>query len=211
MELPRVKSACRGCGLPLPVKEKLEKDTADGVYIDNRFCGGCLAHRPVFDAVRAAFWYEDAIPTLIHRLKYAQRLSAARVLGAAMVPVFARTPLPDAIVPIPLHSSRLRERGFNQSIELIRPAAMQLGVPLLVNAMKRVRITQEQAGLAANQRRTNVRGAFRVGGVPYRTVALFDDVMTTGHTASEAACVLKNAGVETVYVWLCARAAPAFA
>lgn len=206
-ELPRVTSACQCCGLPLPGRSKRGSQAAGVVPPESPFCGDCSKRRPVFDAVCAAFWYDDMIPTLIHRLKYAHRLSAARVLGEAMVPVFAQTPVPEAIVPIPLHPARLRERGFNQSIELIRPTAMQLGLPLLVNAMKRVRITQEQAGLAANQRRTNVRGAFCVGDVPYRSVALFDDVMTTGHTVSEATRVLKNAGVERVYVWLCARAA----
>lgn len=195
-ELPRVGVACTRCGLPLPVSS---------------MCGVCLRSPPPFDAVRAAFWYQAPVATLIHQLKYDGKLNAARVLGHSLTQTFSdgTSPLPDAIVPVPLHESRLRQRGFNQSIELIRTTAKQLGVPLLVNGMERVRVTQEQATLPANQRRRNVRGVFTASPKWYRqvqTVALFDDVMTTGHTVAEAARALKAAGVERVVVWLCARA-----
>jgi ComF family protein len=195
-ELPRVGVACIRCGLPLPVMST---------------CGVCLRSPPPFDAVRAAYWYQAPVATLIHQLKYDGKLNAARVLGHSLAQAFTEgtSPWPDAIVPVPLHDSRLRQRGFNQSIELIRTTAKQLGVPLFVNGMERVRVTQEQAKLPASQRRRNVRGVFTASPKEYRqvkTVALFDDVMTTGHTVAEATRALKAAGVERVVVWLCARA-----
>lgn len=195
-ELPRVGVACIRCGLPLPAIST---------------CGVCLRSPPPFDAVRAAYWYQGPVAALIHQLKYDGKLHAARVLGHALAQTFSAgtLPLPDVIVPVPLHESRLRQRGFNQSVELIRATAKQLGIPLLIDGMKRIRVTQEQATLPAKQRRRNVRGVFAAPPNLYRqvkTVALFDDVMTTGHTVAEAARVLKAAGVERVVVWLGARA-----
>lgn len=195
-ELPRVSVACQRCGSPLA-----EWST----------CGICLRHPPPFDAVRAAYWYQTSVAALIQQLKYEGKLNAARVLAQTLVHTFsAETALwPDAIVPVPLHPTRLRQRGFNQSVELIRTTAQKLDIPLMLNGLARVRVTQEQAILPAHQRRRNVRGVFVASPKLYRqikTVALFDDVMTTGHTVAEATRALKAAGVERVVVWLCARA-----
>jgi len=114
---------------------------------------------------------------------------------------------PQCILPVPLHKKRLRQRGFNQSIELARPVAKKTGLTLLLNHVVRVRETEAQTGLDAKQRRKNIRGAFEcVKAMPYEYVAILDDVVTTGSTVNELARVLKKAGVKRVDVWSIARA-----
>lgn len=114
---------------------------------------------------------------------------------------------PQALVPIPLHRGRLRRRGYDQSLELARPLARQLGVPLRDDLLRRVRATAAQSRLDAGARRRNLRGAFAVsaGAAAPSHVALVDDVMTTGATARSAATALLRAGVRRVDVWVRAR------
>ncbi len=117
-------------------------------------------------------------------------------------------PLPAALLCVPLHESRLRERGYNQALELAKPLARALHLPLHPHALRRIRSTQAQSGLDARARRRNLRGAFEID--PAQTlpthVALLDDVMTTGSTLRECARVLRKAGVQRVDVWALARA-----
>jgi len=116
-------------------------------------------------------------------------------------------PRPDAIVPVPLHPSRLRRRGYDQALELAKPIARELGIPLLANALQRVRATAPQSELDAGARQRNLRRAFAVkdGAELPAHVALIDDVMTTGATLNAAAKVLRRAGVARVDAWVCAR------
>ncbi|QWF19930.1 ComF family protein [Lysobacter capsici] len=114
---------------------------------------------------------------------------------------------PPVLVPIPLHRSRLRERGYDQALELARPLARQLGLPLQAQALTRVRDTSAQSQLDASQRRRNLRDAFAWNGdvaMPAHIV-LIDDVMTTGATLHSAARVLRRAGALRVDAWVCAR------
>ncbi|MGB2788995.1 MAG: ComF family protein, partial [Dokdonella sp.] len=115
---------------------------------------------------------------------------------------------PAALLCVPLHESRLRERGYNQALELAKPLARALHWPRHPHALRRIRSTQAQSGLDARARRRNLRGAFEVD--PAQTlpthVALLDDVMTTGSTLRECARVLRKAGVQRVDVWALARA-----
>ena len=115
---------------------------------------------------------------------------------------------PELLLPVPLHRTRLRQRGYNQALELAKPLARLLGVPLCRDLLQRQRGTAAQTELDAVARRRNVRGAFAVrAGVALPThVAILDDVMTTGATLAECARVLKRAGVQRVDVWALARA-----
>jgi len=116
--------------------------------------------------------------------------------------------LPNAIVPVPLHPTRLRERGYNQALELAKPLAREFGLVLAPGLLRRTRATAAQSDLDAVARRNNLRGAFEVDtnhAAPAH-VALLDDVMTTGTTLREAARTLKRAGVARVDVWVLARA-----
>lgn len=204
-DLPRLDPAsgqtCQRCAVPLV-----------GAY-PGTVCGSCLRRPPPYDAALAAFRYEAPIDRLVTAFKFHQRLHLARLLGEALAEVVSAALStreigpPQAIVPVPLHPARLRSRGYNQALELARPVAAHLGIPLAPSLCRRVRETEAQTDLPAAQRRANVRGAFRAGPcVGIHHIAIIDDVLTTGHTAAEVARTLKQAGVYRVEVWGCARA-----
>jgi len=114
---------------------------------------------------------------------------------------------PDVILPVPLHPARLRSRGFNQAVELARPAAKGFDLRPAIAAVERVRDTPSQSRLSSSQRRKNLRGAFRVhGDFSGQTVAIVDDVMTTGTTVNALAAVLRRAGAREIRIWVIARA-----
>jgi ComF family protein len=145
----------------------------------------------------------------IRALKFHQQLGLARLLGEQLARRLApETARPDLIIPVPLHGARLRERGYNQALEIARPVASALGVPLNFQTLQRVRATAPQTGLAIAARRKNVRNAFRLrdpDAVRGRHLALIDDVMTTGSTAEAAAQCLRAAGAEKIEIWVVAR------
>ncbi len=114
---------------------------------------------------------------------------------------------PDALIAVPLHSSRLKERGFNQSDEIALYLKKQLDIPLLNQHLKRVIDTVSQASLKAPERRKNLNNAFQyqhTDGTDF--IAIIDDVVTTGSTANEIAKTLKKTGVKRVEIWTFARA-----
>jgi ComF family protein len=116
-------------------------------------------------------------------------------------------PQPDVLLPIPLHSKRLRERGYNQALELARPIAAEWGVPLDFNSCTRKKETTEQIGLSAKLRRSNLKGAFELkDNFQGKRIVIVDDVMTTGNTVSELSRQLLRAGASSVDIWVCARA-----
>lgn len=132
---------------------------------------------------------------------------AARTRAQASTAEHDRIVAPPVLVPIPLHRSRLRERGYDQALELARPLARHLGLPLQTQALTRVRDTSAQSRLDARQRRRNLRDAFawnRDIAIPAHVV-LIDDVMTTGATLHSAARALRRAGAVRIDAWVCAR------
>ena len=142
------------------------------------------------------------------RYKFGGDLAAGRVLATLWQHEPQPLALPEAVVVVPLHTGRLRQRGYNQALELAKPLARAFDVALHVDVLRRVRPTQAQTELDARARRRNVRGAFALASdvtLPAH-VAVLDDVMTTGATLAECARVLKRAGVQTVDVWALARA-----
>lgn len=172
-------------------------------------CGTCLITPPPFNEVFCAFAYQEAVTAMIVGLKFQGQLAYARILGELMAEPLARRKkaLPELILPIPLHAQRLKERGFNQAVEIARPIGKALGIPLELRALKRVKNTAAQMKLSAKERRQNIRGAFRVEeSLAGKRVALVDDVMTTGSTLREVASCLLRGGVREVEVWCAARA-----
>ena len=193
-ELPHNPVACRLCGLPLTVAE-------EGV------CGKCLQHPPPLDGSVIPFRYASPLDHLLLGLKFSQQLTNARLLGGLMADAIVATgsPLPDIIVPIPLHNTRLRERGYNQALELARPIAKRLGVPLAQGLAVRAQETAAQSKLDKKERNRNIKGAFSVRGKLPEHIAIVDDVVTTGSTVYELARVLRRGGAKRVVVWACAR------
>ena len=187
---------CPRCALPLEVPAPL--------------CGECLQREPPFAFAWAPFRYGHPLDLLETRFKFSRDLAAGRVLAQLMIER-ARSDapeLPELLVPVPLHRLRLRERGYNQTLELARPIARVLGVELGAHVLTRNRATPPQTGLDARARRRNLHGAFSVETSPTLPahVAVIDDVMTTGATLREAAQTLIRAGVDRVDVWALARA-----
>lgn len=170
-------------------------------------CGRCQQHPPAYAAVHAAFHYTTPIDRLIRGAKYGGRLDWAALLGRQLAHhMHAHVPDFDAIVPVPLHRTRLRERGYNQSLELARPIIKRLKIPLL-HAVRRLRATPSQASLSAEERTKNVRHAFAINGeVTGRSVAVVDDVVTSGATVEAVARCLLKAGAKRVEILAVARA-----
>ena len=192
-----IENSCRQCALPLA------GPGPDGL------CGQCLRKPPAFDTALSLFPYQAPISLLIQGLKFHNRLAHARLLGGLLAAAVRERNLavPDCLLPVPLSNRRLRQRGFNQSMELARPLAHSLQIPVATKLLRRVRDTTPQVTLTYRQRRSNIRAAFALScdSAPGH-IAIIDDIITTGSTCDEIARVLKNAGAQRVDVWSIARA-----
>jgi ComF family protein len=208
-DLPRIGRCCARCALPLPVTAAVPGQAAPTLV-----CGGCQRLAPPFARCVAVFRYEDPLPLLVAGLKFRGRLNVLRLMGLLLAHALqdesnehpTQALLPDLIIPVPLHRRRLRQRGYNQSLELARIAGGLLGVPVSPASCERRLATPPQVGLDAAQRLHNVRGAFRATRrLDGLHVTVLDDVVTTGGTVSEVARVLQGAGCRRVDVWTLAR------
>ena len=178
-----------------------------------QICGACQESRPHFSRATAYGAYDGELRELIHLLKYEQVLPAAGVLGGMLADAIRKLGIgmPVLVVPVPLHSSKRRQRRFNQADLIARAALKKLaqdGLEFAPKILVRVKPTVSQIGLTRPQRRENMRGAFQVvppNRVKGRSILLVDDVLTTGTTASECARGLRKAGAEQVWVATAAR------
>jgi ComF family protein len=167
---------------------------------DDHTCGRCITAPPPYTAARAALRYESSCRDLIHAFKYQKKSHLRLPLGlltAQLLSSFAAGQHPDLLLPVPLHISRLRSRGFNQAILLGEVLSRQWHIPLLRQGLKRTRATTPQMELTRTERLTNLRGAFVVtdtAALANRNIMLVDDVFTTGSTLAECAQVLRQAG-----------------
>ena len=200
---------CSSCGLPF--------ETSHG---PDHICGNCMTDPPVYAQARAAGIYQGVLRSTIHQLKYERREKLARPLGRLLWETLRQYWVPDQfdwVIPVPLHSTRLRKRGFNQAQALVREwpqLAAGEGLRLktdwiAAHLLVRYRPTEPQTGLKRDRRMENLRGAFRVNGEPLlqnRAVLIVDDVMTTGTTVDICAQTLLEAGAASVRVLTLARA-----
>jgi len=195
--LPSMPLGCMRCANPLSSSNKSDK----------LLCGHCLKQPPAYDDTIALFPYQQPIDSLVQALKFRHQLNHGLLLAKLMARHLAdKQASADCIIPVPLHSTRLRQRGFNQALELARPISKKLNIPIDSHSCRRRHDTQSQSSLPLDQRKQNVRYAFVVKPCRYEHVAIVDDVMTSGHTVNALATALKHQGVKKVSVWTCCRA-----
>jgi ComF family protein len=169
-------------------------------------CGACLKDPPAFARTIALFRYEFPVDRLIQALKYGHQLALAAWLGHRLGERLVAADY-DLLLPLPLHPSRLRTRGFNQSLEIARVTSKALAIPMNPGILTRIRATPPQAALPLKERGRNVRGAFECArDLAGKRILLVDDVMTTGSTLREAARILKLHGAGQITVAVAARA-----
>jgi len=202
---PMVGATCEICGEGLG---------SGGFVAEDKICPACQESHPHFTRAAAYGAYDGGLRELIHLLKYERVAPAAVVLGRMLEEAIQKLSLPaDSIlvIPVPLHSSKRRERGFNQAELIARAALKGNTLPIAefaADVLERIRPTVSQIGLTRPQRMENIRGAFRIrhpSRVSGRSVLLVDDVLTTGTTVSECARILRKAGAEKVWVATVAR------
>lgn len=170
-----------------------------------------IANPPAYDRARAAVRYDDIARHLVHAFKYGDRLDLAPMMGRWMARAGRElTEGADGFIPVPLHWRRLWARRFNQSAVLASAVSQLTSVPVLTDALRRVRATQQQVGLDKSERAENVQGAFKVtperqAEVAGRRLILVDDVLTSGATTNACARALLRAGAAHVDVLVFAR------
>lgn len=192
--LPRLpKPGCPQCALPTPIGE---------------ICGRCLAKPPHYDATLAAYSYDFPLDKLVQSFKYGHRLALGKYFGQQLATLSEHLAA-DLILALPLHPDRLRQRGFNQALELARPVSKALRILIDATSCRRTRDTPAQANLAWREREKNIRGAFHCSAdFTGKRLLLIDDVMTTGASLNECARTMKLHGASSVTLLVVARALP---
>jgi competence protein ComFC len=191
---------CERCGLPY-----------EGAITGTFECGNCQDLKLHFHSARSAVVATEKILETIHLYKYSRALWFEPFLAGLLIerahPVLAAG-VWDAVVPVPLHSAKLREREFNQAERLSRRLSEATGIPVEASLVRRVVPTRTQTLLSREERLANMRNAFMAAdglNLSGKTLVLVDDVMTTGATTSACAKVLRQAGADKVCVWTVAR------
>lgn len=199
-DLPFLKNCCQCCAQPLP----------EGQIV----CGTCL-NNPLLPNIRTfgLFYYKTPIKQLLLGLKFSDRLINAKILGELMANYLHYRHLdqdkPEVIIPVPLHPSRLSVRGYNQALELARPIAKKLNIKIDKLSVIRTKNTFAQALLSTKERTQNVLQAFDINKdrlKQYKHVAVIDDVITTGNTATELCKILYQNGINKIDIWCLAKA-----
>ncbi len=191
--LPRMQTACGSCALPVTTTRSL--------------CGRCQKKPPPVDLAKTLFYYQPPITQAIFQLKFSGKIRFAKFFGSLLTKAISKENLQaDFLVPVPLHKKRLRERGFNQAIELAKPISKALNIPIC-RQIKRITNTPTQIKLNAKQRQKNIRNAFSTKqSFKNKRLIIIDDVVTTTATTHELAKLLKKNGAKMVAVFSVARA-----
>ena len=204
-------TVCPRCAAPLPVGPSDPPAPAAKPDPASAPCPACLERPPPFDRVIGPWSFAPPLSSLIHRMKYRRELAAAAALGRLLAREAASRPdfaVPGAVIGMPISRRRLLRRGFNHAEELAVVVRRGLGLPPPRGVRIHRRHTPPQAKAeSAAERHANVAGAFSVRRWPagLRQVAIVDDVLTTGATASALAETLRSRGIERIEIWCCAR------
>jgi ComF family protein len=192
---------CTLCGVPFLSRE-----------IENHPCGACLTRGKYFTMARAVGYYEGPLREAIHRWKYEEKSYLTLFFGEKLAEGFCRYWDPqsfDLIIPVPLHSKRLRERGFNQALLLVKELSRRTRIPYSKRLLQKRILTPPQVNLSGGEREKGVRGSFHIQRdeeIEGKSILLVDDVYTTGATVNECSKVLLKAGAERVDVLTIAHA-----
>lgn len=195
------KTSCPQCGL-----------ASDGV--DLTVCGKCISAPPDFDATHAVFLYQFPIDVMMQRYKYANSLNIGDTFGQFLSDKLLpedHSKRIDLIIPMPMHPQRLKERGFNQAIEIAKALNKDLTRNKILDYKTAIRqkLAPPQASLPLKERVKNIKGAFKIeADLTGKTIAIVDDVMTSGASLNELAKTLKKAGAARVECWVVARTLP---
>ncbi|CAA6808131.1 MAG: Competence protein F homolog, phosphoribosyltransferase domain; protein YhgH required for utilization of DNA as sole source of carbon and energy [uncultured Thiotrichaceae bacterium] len=171
-------------------------------------CGNCQTTPPAVDQTFCLSTYSPTARELIKQLKFNQQLLIADSLGKLLAQAIyhQKIPLPDIIIPVPMHKKRLRQRGFNQALQIAKPVSKQLSIHLSNSIAYRSIYTLPQTQLNASTRRTNPQASFHCKKISGEHIAIIDDVITTGSTVNTLAKILKKQGASRVSAWAIAHA-----
>jgi len=193
-DLPALERSCQICAIPMPT---------------NGICGNCICNVYVINKIRSPYLYAYPLDKLIKKYKYKQKLGLVLPLTQALSRrVLARSePLPEVIVPVPLHFKRVYTRGFNQALIIARIIAGLVKLPVDFTIIERARQTIPLFDMTPSQRVKSLDNAFRLTrNCNYQSVAIVDDIITTGATGNEIARLFRRSGVKYVEMWSLARA-----
>lgn len=193
---------CASCQLPLP----------DGA-LEGDQCAPCLAEKPPFDGVRAAVVYNETSGAIVMRLKYGRRTGHAALIAKSLQAHLPSDAGEWTFLPVPLHASRLWQRGFNQSLLIAKHLAGPVGATIQSDWLLRRKRTRPLRGMSGKQRAAEVKAVFALnpahkGHIKDKKIILVDDVFTTGATARACAKILKQGGAKEVLVFCWARVVP---
>jgi len=192
---------CSVCGIPFISKE-----------VESHPCGACVTHRKYFTMARALGTYEGSLQEAIHHWKYEGKTNLTPFFAEWLAEGLKRYWEPDSLdllIPVPLHTQRLRERGFNQALVLVKELSRRTGIPYRKTTLQKKKPTVPQVNLSGAERGKGLRGAFHVIGkdeLVGKSALLVDDVYTTGATVNECSRVLRRGGAKRVDVLTLAHA-----
>ncbi len=207
---------CKACLGNLPWHTSLQCPQC-ALLSNGLTCGSCLNAPPHFDATHALFTYDFPVDSLLQHYKYKDMLHLANTFATLFSTLLNEKKLSnhnltkkiDLIIPMPMHHARLKERGFNQALEITRIIAKHAQIKLDYATCQRTRLTKPQASLPLKERIKNIRGVFSCAeNLQGLNIVLVDDVMTTGASLNELAKTLKQAGAAHVECWVIARTLP---
>ena len=201
-----IPNLCNACARELPMLSDSCIVCGASAIRHGKLCRACAIRRPPVDRTICAVAYAPPVDYLIGRLKFDRDLRVVPTLAGVFGPVIAGEAAPDWLVPVPSSPTRLRERGFNQALEIARALGRRRGIRLARVAHRRRGADIPQSSLPDTAaRRANVAGAFEIHAAISGHVVVVDDVVTTGATVNSLARHLKRAGAEQVHVWAIAR------
>lgn len=194
-QLPFNSPSCLQCASPLEQTR-------------SSLCGQCQKNKPAFHTSLIPFRYQPPIQQWIINFKFNNDLVQGRALADLFCETLARKKLilPEVLIPVPLHPSRIRQRGYNQALLMATTISKKTGIPVDNELVRKVKKTLPQHELDQLSRLSNLNKAFKLAAqCNYRHIAIVDDVVTTTATVNEISCLLAKQGVEKIQVWALAR------